>query len=198
MNVYDTNLSTVLKRVETDYNLAATYTDRRIIAGSHGVRPAILRFSDNCGLKKGMEYAHPLLRPTRVCSYHNNQPVGTLTETIYGAGTTEATRFVKVRSQIDALSWKEAYSWFDGLGRTYKSQSVDSSGDVFSETLFDSVGRPWKTSNPYRTGDTKLWTENFYDTARQPFKIRTPDGAEVETLYDILGQVKGRTIACMF
>jgi hypothetical protein len=30
-NVYDTDLSTVLKRVETDYNLSSTYTDKRII-----------------------------------------------------------------------------------------------------------------------------------------------------------------------
>ncbi len=31
VNVYDTNQSTVLKRAETDYNFATTYTDRRII-----------------------------------------------------------------------------------------------------------------------------------------------------------------------
>lgn len=31
VNVYDTNQSTVLKRAETDYNLAAAYLDRRII-----------------------------------------------------------------------------------------------------------------------------------------------------------------------
>lgn len=106
------------------------------------VKRAILRFSNNCGLKTGMEYADPLLKPKKVSSYYNNQQVGAAAETIYGAGTTEATRFVKVRSQFDEARWKEAYSWFDGLGRTYKSQSVDSNGDVFNETLFDSVGRP--------------------------------------------------------
>ncbi|MCC7308918.1 MAG: RHS repeat protein [Acidobacteria bacterium] len=94
-------------------------------------------------------------------------------------------RFVKVRSQIDATNWKEAYTWADGLGRAIKTQSVDSAGDVFVETQFDSYGRPWKTSNPYRTGETVYWTENFYDTAGRVFKVKSPDNAEVETFYGL-------------
>lgn len=136
--------------------------------------------TDANGQTTTMEYNDPLLRPTRVIAPNGHQ---TITE--YGAGTSELTRFVKSRSQIDETNWKEAYSWFDGLGRGYKSQSVDSSGDVFTETLFDEFGRPWKTSNPYRTGETKLWTENFYDTAGRVFKVKTPDGAEVETAWGL-------------
>ena len=136
--------------------------------------------TDANGQTSTMEYVDPLLRPTKVTAPNGHQ---TITE--YGAGTTASTRFVKVSSQIDATNWKQGYSWFDGIGRTIKTQSVDLAGDVFSETLFDSVGRPWKTSNPYRTGDTKLWTENFYDTAGRPYKVKTPDGAEVETFYSL-------------
>jgi RHS repeat-associated protein len=141
--------------------------------------------TDPNGLETRMEYDDPLLRPTKVSRYHNNQPVGGATETSYGAGTSESTRWVKVRSQIDAEKWAEGYTWFDGLGRTYKSQNVDSNGDVFIETLFDAVGRVWKTSNPYRSGDTILWTENFYDTAGRLFKVKTPDNSEVETAYGV-------------
>ena len=141
--------------------------------------------TDPNGLETRMEYDDPLLRPTKVSRYHNNQPVGGATETSYGAGTSESTRWVKVRSQIDEQKWKEAYTWFDGLGRTNKSQSIDSNGDIFIETLFDNVGRVWKTSNPYRTGDTILWTENFYDTAGRLVKVKTPDNSEVETEYGI-------------
>lgn len=56
---------------------------------------------------------------------------------------------------------------------------------MFVETQFDSYGRPWKTSNPYRTGETVYWTENFYDTAGRMFKVKSPDNAEVETFYGL-------------
>jgi RHS repeat-associated protein len=136
--------------------------------------------TDANGQTSTMEYVDPLLRPTKVTAPNGHQ---TITE--YGAGITASTRFVKVSSQIDATNWKQAYSWFDGLGRTIKSQSVDSSGDVFVESQFDTFGRPWKTSNPYRMGETVYWTENFYDTAGRPFKVTTPDNAIVEMLYSL-------------
>lgn len=66
---------------------------------------------------------------------------------------------------------------------------LDSSGDVFTKTLFDNVGRVWRTSNPYRgenTPDNQLeWTENFYDAAGRLWKVKTPDSAEVETAYSL-------------
>jgi len=139
-----------------------------------------LTSTDANGQTSTMEYADPLLRPTKVTAPNGHQ---TITE--YGAGASPSTRWVKSRSQIDATNWKEAYQWFDGLGRAIKSQSVDSNGDVFVETQFDAVGRPWKISNPYRTGETVYWTENFYDTAGRPYKVKTPDNAEVETAYGL-------------
>lgn len=67
-------------------------------------------------------------------------------QTIYGvpnaSGQLSADqRFVKVRKQIDAGNWDEATTWFDGLGRTVKTQAKDSQGDVFVETKYDSMGR---------------------------------------------------------
>lgn len=140
-----------------------------------------LTSTDANGQTTPMEYDDALLRPTKVTAPNGHQTI-----TVYGAGKSESTRFVKTRTQIDETNWKEAYSWFDGLGRAYKSQSVDGqSGDVFTETLFDSVGRRWKTSNPYRSGETVYWTENFYDTAGRPYKVKTADNAEVETAYSL-------------
>ncbi|MGB7208884.1 MAG: RHS repeat-associated core domain-containing protein [Pyrinomonadaceae bacterium] len=136
--------------------------------------------TDANGQTSTMEYNDPLLRPTKVIAPNGHQ---TITE--YGAGTSASTRFVKVSSQIDATNWKQAYSWFDGLGRTIKSQSVDSSGDVFVESQFDTFGRPWKTSNPYRVTETPVWTTNTFDTAGRPWKVTTPDNAVVTTTYDV-------------
>ncbi len=50
-----------------------------------------------------MEYVDLLLRTTKVTTPNGHQ---TITE--YGAGTGESTRFVKVRSQIDADHWKSS------------------------------------------------------------------------------------------
>lgn len=126
-----------------------------------------------------------VLRPIKTIA-----PNGHLTETFYGLpgsnGTLPANqRFVRMKTQVDAQNWKEAYTWFDGLGRTYKSRSIDSNGDVFVDTEYDAVGRPWKTTNPYRTGETVYKTESFYDTAGRLFKVKSPDNAEVETFYSL-------------
>jgi YD repeat-containing protein len=60
------------------------------------------------------------------------------------------------------------------LGRTYKTQSADSSGDVFTETQYDNMGRAKKSSNPYRTGETVYWTENFYDDLGRVKEVHSP------------------------
>ena len=140
----------------------------------------VLSTTDINGQTTTMEYNDPLLRPTKVIAPNGHQ---TITE--YGTGTTASTRFVKVRSQIDATNWKEAYSSYDGLGRNIKSQSVDTAGDVFVETEYDNMGRAKKATNPYRVNEAKLWTENTFDTAGRPWKITTPDNAVVETTYSL-------------
>ncbi len=136
--------------------------------------------TDANGQISTFEYNDTLLRSTKAIMPNGHQ---TITE--YGAGTTEATRFVKVITQIDTEKWKEGYSWYDGLGRTIKTQSIDASGDVFTETEYDNMSRAKRATNPYRTGETKLWTENTFDTAGRSWKITTPDGAFVETTYGL-------------
>ena len=142
---------------------------------------------DANNLETRLEYNDPLLRPTRMQHYFGGLPVGAATETVYGAGTSDTTRFVKSRTQIDETRWKEGFSWYDGLGRAIKMQSVNASGDVFTKTLYDNIGRVSKTSHPYRgatTTDNQLeWTEVQYDTAGRAWKTITPDGAAVQTAY---------------
>ncbi len=148
-----------------------------------------LTVTDSNGAVTEMEYVDPLFRQTKTIAANDAE---TITE--YGAGTSASTRWVKVKSQIDATNWKEALSWFDGLGRGVRSQSVDAeSGDVFSLTCYDNMGRVSKATNPFRGYTTQdcsttsglEWTTNTYDTAGRPWKVTTPDGAEVETTYGL-------------
>lgn len=145
-----------------------------------------LTVTDANGQISTMEYEDSLLRPTKSIAPNGHQ---TITE--YGAGISEATRFIKVKTQIDATNWKEGYSWYDGLGRSVKTQSVDSSGDVFALTCYDQYGRVEKVSNPFRNvpnancQSSLEWTANTYDTVGRVWKTTTPDGAFVETNYGL-------------
>lgn len=147
-----------------------------------------------------MEYNDVLLRLTSVKPTVNNVAVGAETVTEYGVpnSTTgqfpDNQRFVKVKTQIDGTNWKEGYTWGDGLGRTIKTQSVDSvSGDVFALTCYDLMGRVQKVTNPFRNVSNHTcstttgleWTQTTYDAAGRVWKVTTADGAEVETTYDL-------------
>ncbi|MFV0389412.1 MAG: hypothetical protein ACK5NT_11735, partial [Pyrinomonadaceae bacterium] len=137
--------------------------------------------TDANGQTTSMEYNDPFLRPTRVVPPSG----GAVTETYYGAGTSASTRWVKVRTQIDATKWKEALSYFDGLGRTVKTQSNDSNGNIFVDTEYDSAGRVKRATNPYRSGEPIYWTTNTYDVAGRVTQVTTPDGANVYTAYGV-------------
>lgn len=144
------------------------------------------------GLVVKMEYTDSLLRPTKVKPTYNNVTAGAETITEYGAGTSDSTRFVKVKTQIDETNWKEGYTWYDGLGRTVRTQSVDAAnGDVFTLTCYDTMGRVKKVTNPFRNFTNQIcstttgleWTTTDYDDFGRVWKVKTPDNAEVETTH---------------
>ncbi|MCO6509364.1 MAG: hypothetical protein J5I65_01090 [Aridibacter famidurans] len=148
----------------------------------------VLSTVDPNGIENLFEYDDPLLRLTEVSMQieSNQTPVGAITQTIYGAGTSASTRFVKVRSQIDENNWQESYSWYDGLGRTIKTQSVNSDGDIFVETEYDDLSRVKKVSNPYRSGETVYWTEKTYDDLGRAITVETlGDNSEVNTAFSL-------------
>ena len=65
------------------------------------------------------------------------------------------------------MNWKEAVSWFDGLGRNVLSQSVDNDqDDVFVVTCYDTMGRVAKTSNPVRASSAPTCSSSLEWTIR--------------------------------
>jgi RHS repeat-associated protein len=140
-----------------------------------------------------IQYSDPLLRPTKTIAPNGQQKI-----TEYGAGTSASTRFVKVKTQLDASNWKENYTWFDGLGKTIKTQSPDAQGDVITEIEYDNMGRIKRKTSPYRLGtpeNQKLWTQTVYDDLGTEKEVITPDGAKftnehgVSATGDSTGQV---------
>ncbi len=134
-------------------------------------------------MESRIEYDWNTLRPLRTKTYDNNIQVGSEAETIYHD---EAGNYwVKNRAQIDVNKWAESITYFDGLGRAYKSEEVNSEGNIFVEKEFDAEGRVKRVTNPFRANETKQWTTNVYDNASRVKEVHLPDGAKVITDYGV-------------
>ncbi|HEV7642928.1 MAG TPA: RHS repeat-associated core domain-containing protein [Pyrinomonadaceae bacterium] len=138
-----------------------------------------------------MRYDDPLLRLTKVTAPNGHQTVTEYGHPDLNGILQESQRFVKVRTQIDAVNWSENSSWFDGAGRTIKSQKVDADGDVFGVTIYDQMGRVKETSNPFRNisnpncATNLRCVKNFYDDLGRPVQLTTPDPTATSTTMQV-------------
>ena len=142
-----------------------------------------LTTTDANGLRTEIEYDGATLRPRYIRTYSGSTQVGGTSETIYNDET--GNYWVKSKTQIDDSHYAESITYFDGLGRAWKSEQLDSGGNIFTEKEFDADGRVLRVSNPYRTGETKLWTTNVYDNASRVVEIDLPDSSKIYTDYGV-------------
>ena len=149
--------------------------------------------TDANGLKTEITYDPVTLRPLNTKTYYNNVQVGATAETVYHDEPNNY--WVKNRSQIDTNLWSETITYFDGLGRAWKTEEVNSNGNIFVEKEFDAEGRIKRISNPFRAGETKVWTTNVYDEASRVKEVELQDGSKILTEYgvsvtDVVGVTK--------
>ncbi|MCD9188612.1 MAG: hypothetical protein LUM44_19495 [Pyrinomonadaceae bacterium] len=135
------------------------------------------------GLETRIEYDPVTLRRKNTKTFYQYAQVGGVSETIYHDEPNNY--WVKSRSQIDANRWAENITYLDGLGRAYKSEEVNSKGNIFVEKEFDADGRLYRVTNPFRNGEAKVWTTNIYDNASRVIEVVLPDGAKVKTDYGV-------------
>jgi YD repeat-containing protein len=76
-------------------------------------------------------------------------------------------------------------SFFDGLGRAVETRAYeDGTNYIASQTQYDAMGRPFKSSNPFRPlSETAVWTTQAFDALGRVTSITTPDTAVVTTSY---------------
>jgi hypothetical protein len=123
-----------------------------------------LTATDPNGLETRIEYDWNTLRPLRTKTYFNNSQIGSEAETIYHD---EAGNYwVKNRAQIDVNKWAESITYFDGLGRAYKAEEVNSEGNIFVEKEFDAEGRVKRVTNPFRANDLRSTVEELARRAK--------------------------------
>lgn len=88
-----------------------------------------------------------------------------------------------LNAESDGLLKSETFS--DQLGRTTESRQYETSTTyVTVKQKYDSMGRVIESSNPYRSGDTVLWTTTAYDQIGRVKTVTTPDGAAVKSNYN--------------
>ncbi|HMU34919.1 MAG TPA: RHS repeat-associated core domain-containing protein [Pyrinomonadaceae bacterium] len=142
-----------------------------------------LTTTDVNGLKTSIEYDPATLRPRYTRYYDGSTQIGPTNETIYHDETGNV--WVKSRAQIDTNKFAETITYFDGLGRAWKTETTDSGGNIFTEKEFDSFGRVSRVCNPYRVGEAKVWTTNVYDTSSRVVEVDFPDASTITTAYGV-------------
>lgn len=77
--------------------------------------------------------------------------------------------------------------FYDQLGRVIRVETEGFEPGTYSklDTLYDSLGRVAKKSEPYQTG-TPQFTQYSYDLFGRVTKIESPNGGEVESVYEQL------------
>ena len=142
-----------------------------------------LKTTDANRLETSIEYDPVTLRPLNTKTYYGGNQVGSMSETIYH--DEPKNYWVKNRSQIDTNRWAETITYFDGLGRAWKTEEINSNGNIFVEKEFDAEGRVKRVSNPFRAGESKVWTTNVYDEASRVREVILQDGSTVKTDYGV-------------
>jgi RHS repeat-associated protein len=91
---------------------------------------------------------------------------------------------VTVTGKITTSMNYVAKTIFDGLGRPIQKQvTSDPEGAVYTDTIYDALSRAYKVSNPYRTGDTEVYTTNTYDGIGRIINVTQADGSASKTEY---------------
>lgn len=171
---------TVTYAVPDSYGTYASSSAFSTSAVYEPVSGLVLETTDINGQTTTMEYEDILLRPTKITAPNGHQTINE-----YGAGTSESTRWTKVKTQIDSTNWAETTSYYDGLGRTYKTEKADIGGSVFVETEYDVMGRMKRTTDSYKAGETKRWTTSVYDDLSRIEKVTSPDADEVNVVFGL-------------
>lgn len=129
-------------------------------------------------------YNDSLDRPTQTISANNRSTFRRQTVAVYDDTNRKIT--IKTDSKIfdDKLIKSEAL--YDGLGRTTESREYETATDyVASLTEYDSLGRAYKSSNPFRPylSEQPQWTTTSFDDLGRVTEVKSPDNGKIRREY---------------
>jgi RHS repeat-associated protein len=113
--------------------------------------------------------------------------------TKYSFGETLGSLYVMTEVRLDATRSLKNYQYTDPLGRNSRTfASEDGTNYLASDTIYDQMGREWKTSNAYRTttldgvadlSHTNHWTVRAFDPLSRTVSVTMADGAVTQVSY---------------
>jgi len=125
-------------------------------------------------------------RPSQVIRA-SNPGTGIKSQTSFSYDDTN--RIVTTTSDLNAFNDPnplKSQVLFDSLGRTIETrQYEDAANYIAVQTQYDSLGRPFKVSNPFRPWQSEIaiWTTSGFDALGRVVSVTTPDSAVVTTSY---------------
>lgn len=138
-------------------------------------------FTDANATKTDYEYNDALDRQTRVV-----RAVGTALTSQTSISYDDAAHLVTTTSDRDTFddNMLKGETLYDGLGRTTETRSYETAtAYVTAKHTYDALGRRSQSSNPYRAGQTVVWTTITYDALGRTVSVKTPDNAVISTSY---------------
>ena len=165
--------------------------------GVYGLTTALITtavYNTNTGLMTSITDAN---NHTTNYSYDTINRQATITRpsgggsTSYAYGDTPGNLYVRTQTSLDGSRVIETYQYYDKLGRPCRTfLNEGNSTYLTSDTQYDSLGRSWRTSNPYRTTSLMApinpighWNTSGYDYLGRVITLTTPEGAVVTTGY---------------
>lgn len=103
-------------------------------------------------------------------SYAYDDTAMSVTETVYDSGASVASQNVKSLNGLGQVKHEAA------LGQNGVSDYVD--------TTYDKMGRVWKQTRPYRTGQLQQWSETSYDALGRAYLVTAPDGSQSHAYFN--------------
>lgn len=129
-------------------------------------------------------YDDILDRPTQSISANNRSAFRRQSTITYDDTNRKVTVTSDSKNFDDNLAKVE--SIYDKLGRTIESRSYESGSNYIAAlTEYDSLGRAYRSSNPYRPylNEQPEWTTTTFDSLGRVIQIKTPDNAIVTRSY---------------
>ena len=138
---------------------------------------------DANGQRTTFSYADPLNRLKQVIRAATDPAAKTQTSYSYD----DIARTITVTSDLHSFDDNvlKSMSLFDGLGRATEARAYEGGTNyIVTETEYDVLGRPYKTSNPFRPqNESAAWTIQAFDALGRVISLTTPDNAVVTTAY---------------
>jgi RHS repeat-associated protein len=139
-----------------------------------------LTTTDANGRTSQASYFPETLRPQEATA-----PTGARTVYAYDDTNLNVTETTYAAASEGGAVASQNVKYLNGLGlvRQEKALGQGSVWDI-ADTQYDSMGRVWKQTRPYRSGQQLQWSQNFYDAMGRVYRVVAPDNSETNVYFN--------------